>query len=116
MVVKRNTKHVTDSTGKAVEIMEIDVSTADELPAIDFFTGSIIGQGSIAWCINEGAFYGLNSDGEWVNQENGEPAIASATTVQSAPMRMLSAVKSEEVVEDEKSLRNTESDENRLLD
>jgi len=104
----------------SVERMEIDVDNADEIPAVDFFEGKRLHQGSIAWVISTGEFYGLNGDGEWINQSNPDTATASEPTAMSAPTMMrMSAVKPEtveEVVEDEKSLRNTESDENRLLD
>ena len=54
--------------GDNVEIMEINVDSVADLPAKDYFPGRIIGQGSVAWCINDGTFYGMNSEGEWKEQ------------------------------------------------
>lgn len=54
--------------GTNVERMEIDVDTASELPAVDDFEGKLIAQGSIAWDISTGDFYGMGSDGQWVVQ------------------------------------------------
>lgn len=56
------------TNGESVERMEIDVDTASELPAVDAFAGKIIAQGSIAWDISTGDFYGMGSDGQWVVQ------------------------------------------------
>lgn len=59
---------VDDQSDIAIERMDIDVDTADELPAVDAFPKKIIGMGSIGWVINDGDFYGLNSSGEWIKQ------------------------------------------------
>lgn len=54
--------------GTNVERMEIDVDTSSDLPDADAFAGKIIAQGSIAWDISTGDFYGMGSDGTWVVQ------------------------------------------------
>ena len=54
--------------GTNVERMEIDVDTASDLPAADDFEGKLIAQGSIAWDISTGDFYGMQGDGTWVVQ------------------------------------------------
>ena len=54
--------------GDNVEIMEIIVDSVADLPAKDYFPGRIIGHGSVAWCINDGIFCGMNSEGEWISQ------------------------------------------------
>lgn len=115
MVSVRKNEFIKFEGGLSVERMEIDVDTADELPAPDYFEGKRLHQGSIAWVISTGEFFGLNGDGEWINQSNPDTATASAVTQSAAPMRM-SAVKSEtsEVTDDE-PLRETESTENRVL-
>lgn len=46
---------------------EIDVDTVAELPET-IEEGSVIAQGSIAWVISTGEFYGMTSEGSWVNQ------------------------------------------------
>lgn len=100
----------------SVERMEIDVDAVEELPAPDYFEGKRLHQGSIAWVISTGEFYGMQSDGTWVNQANGEPAPASEPTAMSAPMMRMSAKPEiiEEVTESE-SLSEIESTEDRVL-
>lgn len=120
MVAVRKNEFIKFEEGLSVERMEIDVNSADELPAPDYFEGYRMHQGSIAWVISTGEFYGLTSDGEWINQSNPESATASAVTLSAAPMRMMSAVKPETVepeseVNEIEPLRETESDEDRLL-
>lgn len=55
----------------SVERMEICVDTASDLPTVNSITGHKIAQGSIAWDVSTGDFYGLKSDGTWVNQSGG---------------------------------------------
>ncbi|HBB71913.1 MAG TPA: hypothetical protein DCZ71_04825 [Ruminococcus sp.] len=59
------------SSGAAVIRAEIECDTAEDLPAADHFNDRILSMGSIAWVINSGEFYGLNSSGEWVLQNGG---------------------------------------------
>ncbi len=54
--------------GLPVVRVEFSVDTAEELPEMNDFSGKILGQGSIAWDVSTGDFYGLTSFGEWVNQ------------------------------------------------
>lgn len=56
------------TNGESVERMEIDVDTSSDLPNADAFAGKIIAQGSIAWDISTGDFYGMAGDGTWVVQ------------------------------------------------
>ena len=64
--IRKNEPMGTDADGTPVSRMEIDVDNADELPVK--IKGVKLGQGSIGWCINDKAFYGINSEGEWINQ------------------------------------------------
>lgn len=59
---------------RSVQIVEIQCDTANELPKMDAFVGRLLHQGSIAWVIETGDFYGLTSSGEWINQLTGEKA------------------------------------------
>ena len=52
----------------SVERMEICADTASDLPTVNSITGCKIAQGSIAWDVSTGDFYGMTSTGEWVNQ------------------------------------------------
>lgn len=54
-----------------VERMEICVDAAADLPTVNSIPGCRIAQGSIAWDISTGDFYGMTSTGEWVNQSGG---------------------------------------------
>lgn len=59
----------------SVERMEICVDTASDLPTVNSIAGCKIAQGSIAWDISTGDFYGMSSAGEWVNQSGGANAV-----------------------------------------
>lgn len=59
----------------SVERMEICVDTASDLPTADGITGCKIAQGSIAWDVSTGDFYGMSSTGEWINQSGGANAV-----------------------------------------
>lgn len=60
---------------KSVERMEICVDTASDLPTVNSIAGCKIAQGSIAWDVSTGDFYGMSSAGEWVNQSGGANAV-----------------------------------------
>lgn len=47
---------------------DLDCDTTSDLPENDVLEGKKIGQGSIAWIIKDGEFYGYSSDGEWNKQ------------------------------------------------
>lgn len=55
----------------SVERMEICVDAASDLPTMNSITGCKIAQGSIAWDVSTGDFYGMTSAGGWVNQSGG---------------------------------------------
>lgn len=55
----------------SVERMEICVDSASDLPTMNSITCCKIAQGSIAWDVSTGDFYGMTSTGEWVNQSGG---------------------------------------------
>lgn len=71
MISIRNEKFVKYENGLSVVRMEIDVDSAEELPEADDFSGRTLYQGSIAWDISTGDFYGLTSSGEWILQKRG---------------------------------------------
>ncbi len=64
-------KFIRFDNSKSVVLAEICVDTAEELPNANGITGRILVQGSLAWDISTGDFYGLNSSGEWINQTGG---------------------------------------------
>ena len=49
--------------------VEIDIDSAEDLPAVDELSGRKLYMGSIAWDISTGDFYGLNSAGTWYKQD-----------------------------------------------
>jgi len=57
---------------RAVIIGELNVDSSADLPAYDAIPGFILAQGSIAWDISTGDFYGLNSSGVWIKQTGSE--------------------------------------------
>ena len=82
----------------SVERMEICADTASDLPTVNSITGCKIAQGSIAWDVSTGDFYGLKSDGTWVNQSGGANAVQTLElTADDYPV----AVAESEVAEDE---------------
>jgi hypothetical protein len=72
--------------------MEIDVSTADELPADGVIYGVKARHGSIAHCVQTGEFYSWDGAAEgWYNQDGSDaPAPNTAQTTQAAPLNMVS--------------------------
>ena len=53
-------------------IVEIDCDTSSDLPTATELPGRVLGQGSVAWDISTGDFYGLNSSGVWIKQTGTE--------------------------------------------
>lgn len=58
--------------------VEIDVDSAEDLPAVDELSGRKLYMGSIAWDISTGEFYGLDSDGVWHNQSGDDASSAKS--------------------------------------
>lgn len=71
MVSIRSENFIEYENGLSVVRVEIDIDSADELPEVDYFSGRKLYQGSIAWDISTGSFYGLTSTGDWVLQTGG---------------------------------------------
>ncbi len=71
MLSIRSEEFIRYERGLSVVRMEIDVDTAEEIPDINGIAGIILYQGSIAWDISTGNFYGLTSSGEWIIQKRG---------------------------------------------
>ncbi|MCI5816467.1 hypothetical protein [Ruminococcus sp.] len=66
---------------KSVERMEICVDAASDLPTVNSIPGCKIAQGSIAWDVSTGDFYGMASTGEWIIQSGGSVAASAASTL-----------------------------------
>ena len=91
-----------------VERMEICVDAASDLPTVNSITGCKIAQGSIAWDISTGDFYGMSSTGEWINQSGGANAVQTLElTAEDYPV----AVAEESEVADDEPMGNFESTE-----
>ena len=69
-ILKEKFRSYDDSS--SVVIAEIAVDTKTELPTADGISGRILSHGTIAWEISTGNFYGLGSDGKWVDQGTGD--------------------------------------------
>lgn len=53
-------------------VIEVDCDTSSDLPTATELEGRILAQGSVAWDISTGDFYGLNSSGVWIKQTGSE--------------------------------------------
>lgn len=69
MITIRDSKFIKFENGTSVELMELDISSASELPEPDFTDGKLLYQGSIAHDISTGDFYSIDSEGTWYNQD-----------------------------------------------
>lgn len=69
MISIRNEKFIKYENNLSVVRMEIDIDSAEELPETNYFSGRTLYQGSIAWDISTGNFYGMTSLGEWILQK-----------------------------------------------
>ena len=69
MISIRNEKFIKYENNLSVVRMEIDIDSAEELPETNYFSGRTLSQGSIAWDISTGNFYGMTSLGEWILQK-----------------------------------------------
>jgi hypothetical protein len=58
--------------------MELDVGSVEELPSADFMAGHRLYQGSIAHDVSTGAFYAIDSNGTWYNQDGSGAAIPAS--------------------------------------
>ena len=81
-----------DSQGRPIQYMEIDVSTAEDLPADGVIDGVKAGHGSIARAVQTGEFWSWDGAAEaWYNQDGSDaPAPNTAQTTQAAPLNMVS--------------------------
>ncbi len=57
---------------------EFNCDEESDLPTNPAVNGEEIAQGSIAWVISTGEFYGYTSTGSWVNQTTLEPALSAS--------------------------------------
>jgi len=57
------------TSARSLNRVELCVDSASELPAVDAFDNMLLAQGSIAWDVSTGDFYGLGSDGTWYKQD-----------------------------------------------
>jgi hypothetical protein len=84
--------------------VEIDIDSAEDLPAVDELSGRKLYMGSIAWDISTGDFYALNSEGTWYKQDGSgaytpetpdeEPAESNASLL-SSPLTLGKGVENE---------------------
>lgn len=80
-----------DSQGRPIQYMEIDVSTADDLPASGVIDGVKVGHGSIAHGVQTGEFWSWDGAAEaWYNQDGSDAPSPSVQTTQAAQLNVLS--------------------------
>lgn len=69
-ILKEKFRSFEDS--KSVVVAELAVDAKTDLPVPSGISGRILSHGTLAWEITTGDFYGLGSDGKWVNQTTGD--------------------------------------------
>ena len=69
-ILKERFRSFEDS--KSVVVAELAVDAKIDLPVPSGISGRILSHGTLAWEITTGDFYGLGSDGKWVNQTTGD--------------------------------------------
>ena len=95
MFTIRNSEFIRfDSQGRSVERLELDLDTSVDLPGAQngevAVSGRVAIQGSIAWDISTGDFYGLQSDGTWCKQDGS--GAYSSDSAQLNSIRSISSV------------------------
>ena len=65
-------KFMSFEESRSVVIAELAVDEKTELPTANGIEGRTLAQGTLAWEISTGTFYGLGSDGMWVDQSTGD--------------------------------------------
>lgn len=80
MITVRESKFIKFENGVSVEIIEIDIGSASELPTPDFIDGKYLYQGSIAHDVSTGDFYCIDSEGTWYNQDGSGAYVPNAVS------------------------------------
>ncbi|MBR1864510.1 MAG: hypothetical protein IJ806_10530 [Ruminococcus sp.] len=68
-------------TDRSLVRAELCVDSAAELPGKNDISGRTLAAGSLAWDISAGRFYGMKSDGTWVDQTAGSSVSAQSTSL-----------------------------------
>lgn len=113
-VIKSKYLGEVESSGimKNLVLVEMALDSSADLPEADYQTEQILAQGSIAWDISTGDFYGLNSAGSWINQT--APAAAQGngkSLTLSSPLQKGESLEIEQP--EEKELEMLEAEERR---
>lgn len=71
-----------EGTNSDISVVRADLfcDEASDLPAVDALPGTELDMGSIAYVIDIGVFYVLNSSGEWLPQNGGSSSSQDDTT------------------------------------
>lgn len=89
MYVVYNSKFIkeVESSGKLVNLvlLELAADSVEDLPAPNAEEGQIMSMGSIGYVIDIGAFYVLNSSGEWLPQNGGSSSQDETTPEETTP-------------------------------
>ena len=65
---KKVVKYRDEENKVSLVLYEFNCDTVSDLPQSEYYEGTEIAQGSIAWIIEAGEFYGYSSSGNWVKQ------------------------------------------------
>lgn len=72
--------HIRNDGNKEVARVEISINDASELPEKDGgIPGVIIDEGSIAWDIDTGDFYGMKETGVWKKQGDDDSSVSTSS-------------------------------------
>ena len=88
-------------TDKGIELtrrVEIVCDTEADLPTPEEIASEGFTVGSLAWTVETGSIYGLNSTGDWINQ-NGETAATETAATETAATETASTFSLREVSE-----------------
>ena len=74
-----NSKFIKFEGSKSIQRVEIVCDTEADLPTPEEIDSEGFTVGSLAWTVETGSIYGLNSAGDWINQ-NGETATTETAS------------------------------------
>ena len=108
-----------EETNLSLVRAEIVCDSSSDLPEVNAVPGRLLAIGSIAWCVDTGAFYGLSSEGTWYNQD-GSGAAGENNNEQSntaaSPDRLIKQSVDLGTIEDDIILNDiTESEDEPIL-
>ena len=75
-----SSKFIKFEGSKSIQRVEIVCDTEADLPTPEEIDSEGFTVGSLAWTVETGSIYGLNSTGDWINQNGETAATETAST------------------------------------